>query len=397
MHISSARPYLLDVSRLIWRLWKRRLPTGIDRVCLEYVDHFACRSQAVIQFRGHILVLAPRDSDKLFALLRSCQRGWRTRLAMQALRTFPSASRRAPRPGMIYLNVGHTGLHDRGLPGWIAANRCEAIYLVHDLIPITHPQFCRPGEAEKHCVRMKNALASATGIIGNSRATLDELCTFATRHAIPMAPSMAAWISGHQHTAPVRPRRLERPYFLTLGTIEGRKNHILLLQLWQRLIASMGPDTPILLIVGQRGWQAEAATEILGRVADPAGIVRELGHCDDLELQELLAGAEALLMPSFAEGFGLPVIEALQAGTPVIASDLPVYREIVGDIPTYLEPLDLHGWESAIREFLSSSNERSRQKLAMKRFRPPDWAQHFAAVEDWLDELIHCEQSCKPK
>ena len=68
--------------------------------------------------------------------------------------------------------------------------------------------------------------------------------------------------------------------------------------------------------------------------------VLELGSCADDELAAIVAGRERLLMPSFAEGFGLPVVEALELGTPVIASDLPVFREIAGDIPTYLDCSD---------------------------------------------------------
>ncbi len=92
-------------------------------------------------------------------------------------------------------------------------------------------------------------------------------------------------------------------------------------------------------------------------------------------------------MPSFVEGFGLPVIEALQLGTPVLASALPVYREIVGEIPTYLDPADQQAWEIAIRAFLGGGGERSRQLRAMRGYTPPTWASHFAKVESWLDEL----------
>ena len=101
----------------------------------------------------------------------------------------------------------------------------------------------------------------------------------------------------------------------------------------------------------------------------------------------MLGGARALLMPSFAEGFGLPIIEALELGTPVIASDLPVYREIVGDIPTYLDPLDGPSWERAIRAFLQDGGEREHRVRAASGYRAPDWATHFDKVEGWLDTL----------
>jgi glycosyltransferase involved in cell wall biosynthesis len=91
-------------------------------------------------------------------------------------------------------------------------------------------------------------------------------------------------------------------------------------------------------------------------------------------------------MPSFAEGFGLPVIEALQDGTPVIAGDLAVYREVVGDIPLYLDQGDAEKWKSAISSFISDCPERERQKRVIEGFRAPDWPAHFAAVEPWLEQ-----------
>ena len=383
------REFLLDVSRLVWRVWGGRLPTGIDRVCLEYAEHFGAGSQAVVQFKGSTLVFDPEDSDRLFSiLLRGFGgRGRKSLLFDLGPAAWLKARKAVPRRGMFYLNVGHTGLDQPKLPAWLARNGLRAIYLIHDLIPITHPQFCRPGELEKHEGRMSNALGSASGIIGNSQATLDELSDFARARGLPMPPAVVALISGHHPSPKVTPSKLDRPYFVAIGTIEGRKNHILLLKLWQRLVAELGPEAPILLVIGQRGWEAESALELLDDRDQRNGAVREIPGADDEELASWLAGARALLMPSFAEGFGLPVIEALQAGTPVIASDLPVFREIAGDIPTYLDPSDATAWEAAIRDFSGATPERDRQLARIPDFQAPTWRDHFHFVEHWLETL----------
>jgi glycosyltransferase involved in cell wall biosynthesis len=149
----------------------------------------------------------------------------------------------------------------------------------------------------------------------------------------------------------------------------------------------MGSDAPILVIIGQRGWEAEEAFALLDGAADLRGHVFEFANADDEQLAALSAGARALLMPSLAEGFGLPVIEALQLGTPVIASDLPVYREVVGSIPTYVDPRSETSWEDAIRSFLGDAPERERQLRAMQGYQAPDWKSHFARVESWLSAL----------
>jgi glycosyltransferase involved in cell wall biosynthesis len=381
------REFLLDASRLVWRVWRGRLPTGIDRACFEYAKHFGSRSQAILQFRGRVLVFSASDTDHLIGLLLAPRSEVRHRLIVLLAAAWSRARRKPPRAGMIYLNVGHTGLQEPGLIAWISANDVRAVYLLHDLIPITHPQFCRDGEDAKHESRVRNALSSAAGIISNSQATLDELARFACHCSMEMPSTVVAWIAGTDARTGGHEHKLERPHFVTVGTIEARKNHMILLRVWRRLMADMGSSAPILLIIGQRGWEAEAAEAILDRSGELKGRVRELAACSDEELAGWLSNARALLMPSFVEGFGLPVVEALQLGTPVIATDLPVYREVVGDIPTYLPPDDAEAWERTVRDFAGDSAERKRQKQAMNGYRAPDWPGHFAAVEQWLEGL----------
>ncbi len=380
------RDVLMDVSRLVWRWWRGGLPTGVDRVCLAYVEHFRHRAVAVAQRRGRHFVFDAAQSDRLFDAFRRGPKGFRRRFATIAASALLSGNNK-PRRGLIYLNVGHTGLNEPTLPLWVERNGLRAIYFVHDLIPLTHPQFCRLGEVDKHVHRMANVLASASGVIGNSQATIDDLAAFAVERGLPMAPAVASFIAGPPVPAHVEPASLERAHFITVGTIEGRKNHLLLLRIWERLALRLDEQTPLLVIVGQRGWEATEVLAMLDQADDLKDHVREIGDCGDQELANLVAGARALLMPSFAEGFGLPVAEALQQGTPVIASDLPVYREFAGDIPTYLEAGDEQGWEEAIVSFVRDSVERQRQCAAVKNYRAPDWQSHFRAIDTWLETL----------
>ena len=382
-----AREYLIDVSRLIWRAWRGRPATGIDRVCLAYLDRFGGRAQAIAQRKGLIRVLSPGHSDRLFRLLGRGQGVSKRKLAARLAAALPTARVSPPREGMIYLNVGHTGLDSASLPHWIAQHRAKAVFLIHDLIPLTHPQFCRAGEAEKHERRMLHALRCGGGIIGNSQDTLVELARFARSRGLDMPPSTAAWISGYEGTKPARPRSLDRSYFVTVGTIEARKNHLTLLRAWDRLVAEMRENAPLLIIIGHRGWEAEEVISRLDHLGSLGGHVREISSCRDEELAAWIAGARALLMPSFVEGFGLPVVEALALGTPVIASALPVYREIVGEIPTYLDPGNSEAWAEAIKNFVNDGMEGKRQRSRMECYRAPTWEDHFQNVEPWLATL----------
>lgn len=382
----SDRDLLLDVSRMVWRVWAGRLPTGIDRVCLAYLDRFADRALAVVQ-RGEFRLVLPADlSDALFTLLREGGAGFRPRLVALLGRAV-LRRKRVPLAGKLYLNIGHTGLDAPGLPEWLAQRRLRPVFLIHDLIPITHPEFCRQGEDLRHVARMRHALASAHGVIANSRATLDALSRFAANEGLAMPESVVAWLGADEQVAPLPLPPPARPSFVTIGTIEARKNHLLLLHIWERLAARMGPNTPELILVGQRGWEADDAFALLDRSTRLKGHVRELGRCNDATMLARIDQARAVLLPSFIEGFGIPLIEALQRGTPVIASDLPVFHEIAGDIPLYLDPLDGQRWEAAICDFLTDSAERQRQLAMIPHFRAHSWNDHFSKVEGWLSEL----------
>lgn len=385
--LAPTRPYVFDASRLVWRLWRARLPTGIDRVCLAYLDEFAGDALAMLQWRGHRVVLGTRHSQALFGLLRDGAAQGLDRAGLIALlaRAVPLALVRPPAiAGAIYLNVGHTGLDSSSLPGWLKRQGLRPVYLIHDLIPITHPQFCRMGEDARHARRIANALGSAAGIIVNSAATGDALAQFARSRGLPVAPLAAAHLGIDPLTQAALPSPHDRAYFLCLGTIEARKNHLLLLRLWDRLRADLGPDAPDLVLIGQRGWEVEQVFAALD--AGPRRII-ELSQCSDAALAAWIDHARALVMPSHAEGYGLPVIEALARTTPVIASDLAVYRELAGTIPLLIDADDEAAWLAALHDYLTDTGDRARQLEALAGYRPPRWAAHMAQVRRWLEGL----------
>jgi glycosyltransferase involved in cell wall biosynthesis len=178
------------------------------------------------------------------------------------------------------------------------------------------------------------------------------------------------------------------PAFVFLGKIEGRKNHALLLSMWRRMLDERSAaQVPRLVIVGRRGWQADEVFARLDR-REFGDRVAEVGSLDDRRLAEALVGARVLLFPSFAEGYGIPLTEALAAGVPVIASDLPVFREIGQGVPELPPPDDAAAWSGAIADYGRPDSARRREQLSrLAAFRVPDWHGHFFRVDDFLAKL----------
>lgn len=382
------RPVLLDCTRMLAHHWTERMPTGIDRVCAAYRSHFAPQANAVIQLHGHAWVLGRGQSEKLFAMLDGPRLRLRDNLTALARMLQGSAHDRAATEGALYLNVSHTDYDLERHQGWVRRSGVRPIYLVHDLIPIEHPYWTTPHKTRRHVGRVRSAISAASGIIANSHATARAIRGFARANGLLAPPILGAPLgtSDLPVASPIISQR--RPTFVCIGTIERRKNHMLLLDVWQRLIARLGEGAPQLVLIGRWGL---GSTEVRRRYrADPHlhRFVRINDHCTDAAIAQHLRAACALLAPSRAEGFGLPLVEALGLGVPVIASDLAAFREAGGNVPTFLDPARPEAWLAAICEFAANGPERRRQLTALRAYRAPDWADHFALVDSWLEALV---------
>lgn len=274
-----------------------------------------------------------------------------------------------------WINVGHSNLRI-GVFDAVHALGGRAVVMVHDTIPLDHPEWQREGTVESFAARMRQVALRADLVIHTAEATRRASeAQFAEFGRVP--PAIVVPLGIDPPTAEldrIPPGlRLNRPYFVVLGTIEPRKNHALLLDLWSELSATRpSDDMPRLFIVGPRGWNNEA---VFARLDAHPAHVRELGALDDGALAALIAGAQALLMPSLAEGFGLPPGEALALGCPVIAADLPVYREVFGNNVVYLDPHDLYLWVAKISDYAQE-----KRTAPIKATGLPTWQAHFKSV-----------------
>ncbi|MEL6266454.1 MAG: glycosyltransferase, partial [Pseudomonadota bacterium] len=302
-----------------------------------------------------------------------------------------SMARRLPEAS-AYLNVGHDNL-SAGLLGALGDAGVRRHVMLHDLIPVTHPEYAEPSAAARF-VRRLDAAIEADVLLANSEATARAVRAYARAGGRAVAPPrvLPLGIAAPEAPAEAAPTIRAAPggagHFVMLGTIEGRKNHLLMLALWRGL-SNVGPEVPVpcLHVVGRRGWAAGQVFDMLDRSPMMGWTVFEHPDLDDAAVAQLMVGARALLFPSFAEGYGLPLSEALAAGVPVIAADLPALRDVGGDVPEWLDPLDGEGWLAAIRDYAApDSRRRAAQVERLAAWRRPSWEAHFDALEALLAE-----------
>jgi glycosyltransferase involved in cell wall biosynthesis len=379
---------LIDVTRLVDRLMQGRQPTGVDRVSLAYVQHYAERARGVIRYAGRWIILSRRDSERLFLWLLAPPDGfaWKVRLLVARYLIMPSGVG-CVRSSIIF-NTGHAGLDTPDYGHRLDRYGFKLVSFLHDLIPLTHPEYSRAGEWENHERRLRTALTKGKRIIVNSRETSLAVERFAGQKHLPVPP-MAVAPLGQADLPFGRPQPpLSGPYFVTVGTIEPRKNHAMLLHVWRSLVEEFGEAAPRLVVVGQLGWECENVLDLLERCEALKPFVTWRSTCDDAELSSWLRHAQALLFPSFVEGYGLPLVEALASGVPVIASNLPIFREVAADIPDYVDPLDGPGWQSLVLEYAGlNSRGRKAQLARMSAFRAPSWKDHFEIVDAFVKGL----------
>ena len=382
------RESLIDVTRLVDRTMQGRLPTGVDRVSLEYIRYFGQRATALVRFAGQWIELSLADSERVFDALLSPHGNFNALVRRVVARSFLGSVGRKFSDPRFFFNTGHSGLEKAYYAQFLQRSALKPLYFVHDLIPVTHPEYCRPGEAARHRFRMDTMLSTGQGVIANSAATLAELAAYAKASASPMPETAVALLAPARLPEPVTASPLDAPYFVMLGTIEPRKNHWLLLQLWRQLIERLGQAAPRLVIIGQRGWECENVVDLLERCETLKGFVFEQPDCSDSELACWLHHSRALLFPTFAEGYGMPLAEALAMGVPVIASDLPVFREIAGEVPEYVDPLDGQRWKELVVEYAQpQSPMRRSQCQRMAGCEMPTWGSHFQQVEALMERL----------
>lgn len=411
------RPLIFNISRLASRQHSCT-PTGVDRVDIRHARHVLEQADQ----RTVIFVHQQKDVLSQVPLLQARQlidNLWQRWILSQPMRPLPQISRlrrflrwlhmryrrrsgqlisadivRAmeDKPAPVYLNSGQAGAHHLHLHQLLKDQLgASIVFYLHDLIPIDYPEYFRIEHGSRtHQQRLESIAKTATIVLVNSQYTQQRFAGYCRKHALPLPPTSILPIGVEEcfinaSTRPSSPipshlqNRLGAPYFMAVGTIEPRKNHLLLLHIWRRLARTLGKQCPKLLLVGRRGWENENIIDMIERSPAIRQHVLELNHLNDTDLIALLQNAQALLMPSFDEGWGIPVTEALTLGTPVICSDIPALRESTQAKATFLDPLDGIAWQQAITGAIGTQPEKA------DGYTPHQWPQHLAALAGHLN------------
>lgn len=432
----SMRPIVFDMSRLLSRAHLPS-PSGIDRFEIRYADWIAqtYRSSVFVE----TLAYGPRIIERRRAvrMIGEVSRRWGAppqdgteQAKLQEIATFLDGEDRpepAPPAGRLrrvidqtvsgnqrrlqatlrrviakvvtkrqalqeegrnalFVHVSHARLDRTGAFDWMPRLGARGIFYVHDLIPITHPNFARSGEAERHRRRLDTVLRHGAAILTNSEHSAAIIRDYAQAKAaqLPSVHVIGPGIEPAFRRSPaLEMPETRRSFFLAIGTVEPRKNHSLLFETWRRLEETGAPDIPALVIAGRLGWNGD---EVLAELDRYPTLRRHVVHVEDLgdaALCCLMRGARAVLSPTLVEGYGMPVVEALAAGARVVASDIPSHREIAGGRALLLDPAGSDAWFEAVeRQARQAAPAADGLTGAARMARVLNWTDHFRFVSE---------------
>jgi glycosyltransferase involved in cell wall biosynthesis len=365
-----------------WRLRRliHRLPPDIRRTLLA-----AARAQAAAWAAQA-------------ALLRACAHtlatAARARPQAGAGGTGPTDFATRARPGDVLVVLGAAWRYPdhAGLVG--AARQRHGLrvaLLVFDVIPLRRPEWFEPALTRDFRAWFAATLKLADTVFAISRATAADIARVAGELGIPGHAGAEVLPIGGGFAVPAGEARHrdapEGEYALFVSTIEARKNHQLLVQVWRRLLDEMPPArVPGLVFAGRVGWLVGDLMAQLANTGGLGGKIRVIADATDAELAGLYRGCRFTLFPSLYEGWGLPVTESLRFGKPCLAARASALPEAGGGFARYFDPENVNDAHAAIRAAIDDpAGLRAWEAEIARGFTPVPWTATAEAILRRLD------------
>jgi len=296
------------------------------------------------------------------------------------------------RPDVLFSPFGQVPLAWRG----------RSVITVHDLAIYEHPEWFEDRQDFSTRILVPKSLERADAIIAVSAATeqkLHEIFPFteSVTHVVHEGVDLNDAYSALEQMDSVSTRfPYDRDFVFYLGTVEPRKNLVHAFRAFDRFLQSRPEQAGEVrfIVAGKKGWHTQEIEQELMRVnhawadVEPNGVIQFLGPVTEQEKWTLMARASCLLYPSYDEGFGLPVLEAMAVGTPVITSNRGALPEVGGDAAMYVEPEDVEAMSLALTQcLLVPEGVRSLLEMGLARAGEFSWEKAAEATLKILEQV----------
>lgn len=296
----------------------------------------------------------------------------------------PAADDFAFQPGDVYLSMGLDWVYNDVVRLHQERRRVgfRTILFCYDTIPVRFPHLLSFDARQMFARYFVDVGHTADRVVAISETSKRDFLALMEEVGGPLPPVDVVLLGTDLRAAAgnVRPPAADLetlPFVLCVSTIEARKNHEVLYNAWDRLVAKHGDAAPALVIVGMVGW---GVNDLMFRMRTNPQLkrkIRILDNLPDAELAWLYRNCLFTVFPSLYEGWGLPVVESLALGKPCICSTAPAVTEAAQGMATALDPLDTPAWTQAIETlWLDAEMRASAARRCADRFVPQTWVRH---------------------
>lgn len=397
--------FTIDISDLIFYFRHHPRVSGIQRVQVELIRNFLrdWPDCSFIQMDpdGTLYALPSGSVVELIELIDSSDRTVEDLVAFTDDMHRSASVFDASKP-RVYVLLGAFWVFPV-IPHKMAELRSKGwkiVAYIYDLIPITHSEFCE-----------KKLVTQFTTIFYTIAYSVDQILTISEHvkrevesklrplgldipvSAVPLAHEMKAVEEDIDGQDWLDEKGLDEPYVLCVGTIEVRKNHVLLFNIWRNLERARGELTPKLVLVGRAGWRVSDFMEQLEVTDFVSKRILILNDLSDPQLTTLYRNAMFTVFPSFEEGWGLPVGESLVHGKLCLASNSSSIPEVGGDLVRYFDPYNGNAAQALIEQYIDNAElRRGAEEHLRKNFKPRKWSDvagvfRSTLEQQWLQDL----------